>query len=194
MQFILKASFLLSLVTCSFNALSASKPNMNTQIDFTMKEEASNWIIVNDTVMGGRSRAGLAVENNMLLFGGILSLRNNGGFASTRRIEGPLNWTGRGKLEINVLGDGRPYQFRLRTDRYVDGIAYVANFITKKDEVQILQFDIDDFKPQFRGRLVKDAPKLAYQNVTQLGFMLADKNPGEFILKIKHIKQLPELI
>jgi monofunctional biosynthetic peptidoglycan transglycosylase len=167
---------------------------MNTQIDFTNEQEAINWVIVNDTVMGGRSRAGLAVENNMLLFEGILSLQNNGGFASTRRIEGPLNWTGRGQLEIKILGDGRVYQFRLRTDRYVDGIAYVANFITKKDEVQILRFNIDDFKPQFRGRLVKDAPKLAYQNVSQLGFMLADKKPGEFILKIAHVKQLPELI
>jgi monofunctional biosynthetic peptidoglycan transglycosylase len=57
-----------------------------------------------------------------------------------------------------------------------------------------MQFDIEDFTPQFRGRFISDAPKLDYQDVSQLGFMLADKKPGEFILKVEHIRQLPELI
>ncbi|MFT6703358.1 MAG: hypothetical protein ACJAUM_003241, partial [Pseudomonadales bacterium] len=33
-------------------------------------------------------------------------------------------------------------------------------------------------------------PKLDYADVSQLGFVLADKKPGEFMLKVAHIKQL----
>ncbi|MFT5541611.1 MAG: NADH dehydrogenase [ubiquinone] 1 alpha subcomplex assembly factor 1 [Glaciecola sp.] len=194
MRTVLKISLLISLFTIfyaiSFNSLSADKPNMNTQIDFINDREAGNWIIVNDTVMGGRSRAGLAIEDDMLMFGGILSLQNNGGFASTRRIDGPLDWKGKGQLEIKVLGDGRAYQFRLRTNRNIDGVAYVTNFKTKQGEVQTFLFDLDEFTPLFRGRLVGNAPKLDYADVSQLGFVLADKKPGEFMLKVAHIKQL----
>lgn len=194
MQSVLMTSFMLSLLTLSPSLLTENVAIMNTQIDFISEQELNNWVIVNDTVMGGRSRAAIAAENNMLSFGGILSLQNNGGFASTRRIKGALNWNGKGRLEIKVLGDGRTYQFRLRTDRYADGVAYVANFKTKKDVMQTVQFELDQFTPQFRGRLVSNAPKLEYKDVSQLGFMLADKKPGEFILKVEHIKQLPELI
>jgi monofunctional biosynthetic peptidoglycan transglycosylase len=167
---------------------------MEKHIDFSHPQEKQNWIIVNDTVMGGRSRASLSVEKDMLVFAGDLSLQNNGGFASTRRIYQPLSWNRTETLEIKVLGDGRSYQFRLRTNSNEDGVAYVANFTTIKDEIQTIQFNIKDFTPQFRGRLVRGAPILRFSDIAQIGFMLADKNPGQFVLKISHIRQVPETI
>jgi monofunctional biosynthetic peptidoglycan transglycosylase len=93
-----------------------------------------------------------------------------------------------------MLGDGRSYQFRLRTNRNADGVAYVANFTTKKDQIQSIQFNIKDFTPQFRGRLVRGAPALNFSDIAQVGFMLADKNPGRFVLQISHIRQIAEII
>ncbi|MFT6413469.1 MAG: monofunctional biosynthetic peptidoglycan transglycosylase, partial [Glaciecola sp.] len=40
----------------------------------------------------------------------------------------------------------------------------------------------------------RGAPTLSFSDVAQIGFMLADKNPGQFILQISHIRQIPETI
>jgi NADH dehydrogenase [ubiquinone] 1 alpha subcomplex assembly factor 1 len=189
-----KVVLIVGISLIAFCTWSIQNATMQKHIEFSNPQETQNWIIINDTVMGGRSTASLSVEKNMLVFAGDLSLQNNGGFASTRRIYEPLSWNHNETLEIKVLGDGRSYQFRLRTNRNEDGIAYVANFMTVKDEIQTLRFNINDFTPQFRGRLVRDAPTLRFSDSAQIGFMLADKNPGPFVLKISYIRQVPETI
>ena len=158
-------------------------------IEFSEADEINNWIIVNDTVMGGRSQAIARSQDGYLHFIGDLSLLNNGGFASIRRIYNPIQWQQDGPISITVKGDGREYQFRLRTNRYMDGVAYVKNFVTSKDEWQTFTFQEQDFTAQFRGRLVRDAKALSFADITQLGFMLADKNPGTFELHLKKIVQ-----
>jgi len=167
---------------------------MQNRIDFSNTNEAKNWVIVNDTVMGGRSKAQLTVDDNRLIFAGDLSLENNGGFASTRRIYDPVSWDSKRAIVIKVVGDGRSYQFRLRTNRNMDGVAYVANFKTQKDTAHTIRFELKDFSAQFRGRLVRGAPALQFSDVAQMGFMLADKNPGSFVLQIEHIEQVKEVI
>ncbi len=184
----------LAISLIAFFSWSIQNNTMQKHIDFSKSTEAQNWIIVNDTVMGGRSQANVGIEKEMLVFAGDLSLQNNGGFASIRRIYSPLSWNSNETLEIKVLGDGRSYQFRLRTNQNADGVAYVANFTTQKGEVQVITFDTDDFSPQFRGRLVRGAPNLNFSDIAQIGFMLADKTPGNFVLRISHIRQIPEVI
>ena len=169
-------------------------PVADSYIQFTNKAELDNWVIINDTVMGGRSQAALEIDNNSLVFKGRLSLQNNGGFASTRRIYSPLNWAPQQAIEIKVKGDGRAYQFRLRTNRRMDGVAYVANFETVAGESQTFTFQLSEFQAQWRGRQVVNAAPLSFDDVTQLGFMLADKTPGDFALHIEKIEQLPPVI
>lgn len=158
-------------------------------IEFSEADEINNWVIVNDTVMGGRSKAITQSQDGYMRFLGDLSLRNNGGFASIRRIYKPIQWQPNTPIKITVQGDGREYQFRLRTNRYMDGVAYVKNFVTSKGEWQTFTFQEQDFTAQFRGRLVRDAKALAFNDITQLGFMLADKQPGNFELQIREISQ-----
>ncbi len=194
MRLLVTVSITIAISLFAFFSWSIQNNTMEKRINFSNSAEAQNWIIVNDTVMGGRSQANLAIENGMLIFTGDLSLENNGGFASTRRVYSPLSWNSKETLEIKVLGDGRSYQFRLRTNRNADGVAYVANFTTTKDEVQVFTFNLEDFSPQFRGRLVREAPSLKFSDIAQIGFMLADKTPGSFVLRIAHIRQIPEII
>ncbi len=158
-------------------------------INFESDRELQNWVIVNDTVMGGRSRAGIDIQNGYLLFGGELSLQNNGGFASTRRVYDQVEWQNNKTIELTVMGDGRSYQFRLRNNAMWDSVAYVANFETKVGELTVHQFEIDDFEPLFRGRFVSNAPPLKFEDVKQVGFMLADKKEGKFLMKVKSIQQ-----
>jgi NADH dehydrogenase [ubiquinone] 1 alpha subcomplex assembly factor 1 len=159
------------------------------KIDFFSGEELNYWYRVNDSVMGGLSQSNIRVVDNVAYFEGELSLRNNGGFASVRRV-GPVSLkSGNIPISIEINGDGRNYQLRLRTNNGVDGVAYVAMFSSNSDRWQIFTFNEDDFVAQFRGRIVSNAPALFFSDVRQIGFMLADKQPGSFKLAIKNIVQ-----
>jgi len=96
-------------------------------IDFTEAnaEEILGWRVINDDVMGGisQSRIELLPTANAL-FSGQLALENNGGFASIRRRSDNYKLNGCSGVMLKVKGDGRSYQFRVKTDDQVDGIAY----------------------------------------------------------------------
>ena len=62
---------------------------MNGQSIDTINPEngvgVKNWSIINDDVMGGVSSSSISINNeNNIVFIGFLSLKNNGGFASSR--------------------------------------------------------------------------------------------------------------
>lgn len=158
-------------------------------LPLSTSSEAQNWAVVNDTVMGGRSQARVSSGDTGLVFEGFLSLENNGGFASIRRYKEPVSWNPWKAINIRVIGDGKRYQFRIRTDRALDGVAYTANFDTVDNTQTDLSFVETDFTPVWRGRKVRGAPQLSFSDVRQLGFMLTDKQVGEFTLTILAIEQ-----
>lgn len=153
-----------------------------------MSMSAGSWYAVNDNVMGGISSGKMTVTDEQLLFHGELSLENNGGFASVRR---PVseNMTGSTGVRLTVKGDGRKYQLRLRQDRNFDGVAWRHEFATD-GSTQVLELDYADFEPVFRGRLVRRAGPVVPGQITQIGFMIADKTEGAFALSVLDIKIL----
>ena len=152
-------------------------------------ENPTQWRVVNDGVMGGLSRSGIeTTDHETGLFAGELSLRNNGGFASVRTMVGPLDLSGFAGLEIRVLGDGRAYQLRLRTDGHQDGLTYRAAFRTQDGKWFTARFPFEHFEPSFRGEIIEDAPPLDTSRIHQLGFLIADKVEGPFSLEIDFIK------
>lgn len=172
-----------------FSIMQCTNLSAQWKVDFSDPQELQLWYRVNDTVMGGLSQSNLRLVDEIAYFEGELSLENNGGFASVRRV-GPLALDGGNKpLVVKVNGDGRNYQLRLRTNKVFDGVAYVVSFTSKRNEWQTLTFTENDFVAQFRGGKVKQAPALLFTDVKQLGFMIADKQPGAFQLAINKIGQ-----
>lgn len=144
------------------------------------------WRVVNDGVMGGVSSGRMIKAGGALRFEGELSLDNNGGFASVRRsVDQDLS--GATSVRIQVRGDGRTYQFRLRHDGRFDGISWRAEFTTSGDW-QTLELPLDQFIPVFRGRRVADAGPVEPASIRQVGFLLADKQPGPFALENRSIE------
>ena len=88
------------LVSNLVNAVQAPTQELElmNEIAFTQMSELDNWVIINDTVMGGRSRARIDIENQHLVFNGYLSLENNGGFASIRRVYDNKQWQAQTKI------------------------------------------------------------------------------------------------
>ena len=147
---------------------------------------ASDWRMINDTVMGGISASKLDIDKGTATFSGTLSLEQNGGFASTRTSLSTPVTSDIQMIRLQVKGDGRDYQLRLRTDNQWDSFAYSSPFNTQKDSWITLQLSPSDFTAVYRGRSV-DAPALNFNNIKQLGFLVADKQAGEFELSFKEI-------
>ena len=144
------------------------------------------WVVVVDGVMGGHSTGEVSAAGNILVFRGVLSLEGNGGFSSTRRaLDGPPE--GHRGVRLRLRGDGRSYQLRVRPNRDHDGVAWRAHFATS-GEWQDIALGFDAFEPVYRGRSVPQAGAIDPADIRQLGLMIADRNPGPFLLEVRRIE------
>ena len=170
--------------TCFYSVMAFAKGG--EVLNFSPLSDASEWMVVNDGVMGGVSRSSMIVEDGVAHFSGHLSLENNGGFVSVRRQMPNMNDTEYSMVTLHVKGDGRPYQLRIRTDSSWDGVSYRALFNTVDGEWMTITLQETDFIPVFRGRRVVDAADFRFEDTKQFGFLLADKQPGKFHLSVSH--------
>ncbi|WP_373954073.1 CIA30 family protein [Vibrio pomeroyi] len=156
-------------------------------IDFTQANEHKNWTATNDNVMGGVSTGRLIYDGGMSQFKGELSLENNGGFSSINRSVESLS-SKVDNVELTFVGDGRTYQLRFTT--WKDGYRtnYKHNFETIKGEQIKKAFQLTDFQAVFRGRLLSGVPELKAQDIKQIGFLIADKQPLPFELNLLQIQ------
>lgn len=164
-------------------------PQAHAEIEGEHQFYSDNWVLINDSVMGGVSDSEMFrnTDNDTMLFTGNLSLANNGGFASTRSLIQLNSFDDDYRVKIKVKGDGRTYQLRFRPDRRMDGYAYSATFQTQAGNITEHEFSVDDFVPVWRGRLLRDVPSLSWQDIGQIGLMLADKREGQFMLEVHKI-------
>jgi len=150
------------------------------------------WRIVNDTVMGGvSSSSATMLEKGLVRFSGILSLDNNGGFASVRADSDEFSFPSDGTLLLKVRGDGRRYTVDLRTQRRQGAFSYKAGFQTEAGETTEVRLPLSSFRATAFGRMMPAATPLDPSRVVSFGFMLADKNPGPFRLDILSVEFEP---
>jgi hypothetical protein len=157
--------------------------------DFKNTEEIGYWRTVNDGVMGGLSQSELiSSNNNTALFKGIVSLENNGGFASTRTIPRSYDLGGYYGIRLRVKGDGKTYQFRQTTNDRFDGVSYRYEFGTKMNTWMIIEIPFHECVPVFRGRVLEKVEPVLPEEIQQIGFLISNKQDGEFQLEIDWIK------
>ena len=161
---------------------------MLTLYRFDSIDTAGQWTIVDDGVMGGVSKSGLALSGGgTLLFAGTVSLENNGGFASARSATEDYGITDEEGIRLSVRGDGKLYRFRLyAADR--TGVAYEAPFRTITDEWQSVYLPFSTFEPTIRGRVLKDYGPIDPASIEAVGVMVKDNQVGEFVLEIESIE------
>lgn len=149
---------------------------------------AEDWMVVNDSVMGGVSSSEVLVgQDDGIEFKGFLSLENNGGFTSTRQRISDPDWTEYNGVQLEFEGDGREYILTIRPNgRQFRRLYYRSSFQTVKNEKMSLTIPFSNFKAYAYGTPVPQAPPLVGQlnNLESVGIMLADKNPGPFSLNI----------
>lgn len=153
--------------------------------------EAARWIPVNDTVMGGRSQSTLRQdEAGQLVWSGVLSLENNGGFVSIRSPGGWSDWTGYDGVEVVVEAAGRDIQVSLqRADRVVRAGGYRATLpSTSKGETSVF-IPFSAFVLTQFGRRISGPPlRSGLKQVGQRGLLIADKKEGPFRVTVKSFR------
>ncbi len=178
---------------CSFVCLAmfystASAQTMETLFQFANADEVAKWQIVNDGVMGGRSTSeATIIDQGMLRFAGILSLENNGGFASVRsRPDGSLGLASGESIVLRVKGDGRRYTFNLYTPDRRTAFSYQMDFDTKAGEWTEVRLPVDKFVAHSYGRPMPSM-KLDPNQVHSVGILLGDKKSGPFEILVDWI-------
>ncbi|MEM7587056.1 MAG: CIA30 family protein [Acidobacteriota bacterium] len=148
---------------------------------------AEPWPSIDDPVMGGLSRSRMRLEGEVVVFEGIVSLENNGGFASARSRPARHRLAGFDGLTLRLRGDGKVYGVRLRTTRSFDGVSYQAKVETQAGSWQEIRIPFSLFEPGFRGRSVPDYPVLDPGEIRTFGLIISDKQEGPFRLEIDSI-------
>ncbi len=149
------------------------------------------WFVVNDNVMGGRSRGGFESEDGDLRFAGITNT-NGGGFSSIRSRPILVDLSAYDGIRLKVLGDGRRYTWRLTTDARWRGreVGYWADFETVKDGWTTVDIPFSRFVPRFRGVRLP-GPQLEPGNITGMGLMIYDGQDGPFELRLAAVRAYP---
>ena len=163
-----------------------SKTAVTPIVDFG--PESGVWRNIDDVVMGGVSSSGMRIEGDVAVFSGTLYLENNGGFASVRSDALEVNLEGHLGIRLRVKGDGKTYQFRIRTNAAFDGPSYQMTFETEHDVWTEVDLPFSEFVAAFRGRELPNHPPIDAGEITTVGFLIADKQEGDFRLEIDWIK------
>ena len=147
-----------------------------------------NWRIVNDDVMGGYSVSTWSIENNEVgVFEGVVSLRNNGGFASVRSpLKNELFKDADG-VKIQLVGDQNLYRLCLRSAKAPMGISYQADIATS-GTMQDVFIPFSAFQAKWRGRPVPEAPKLKPKDVIGVGLLISNQQAGPFRVEVHNIE------
>ena len=152
---------------------------------FELAFRAGDWAAIDDAVMGGRSRSGLAMTpEGTAVFSGTVSGENGGGFASVRSRPLELDLSGREGLRLRARGDGKRYKLCVKTDSAFDGVVYQSAFETPSATWQTVDLPFARFVPSFRGRRLDREAPLDPSRIATLGLMVSDRQLGPFRLEI----------
>ena len=153
--------------------------------DFTATSNITNWRVVDDVVMGGKSSGHFKLDaNGHGVFYGDVSLANNGGFSSVQYSLETLYTKSFTNVVLNLKGDGKAYQFRVKANAE-DKHSYIAQFETT-GAWQKISIPLKTMYPTFRGRKLEQ-PNFFEGQIEQIAFLVGNKRAEAFQLLIDSI-------
>ena len=153
--------------------------------DFNLNSDTSDWRIIDDGVMGGRSSGNFnkSVEGFGVFYGKI-SLENNGGFSSLRYKFPKKNLNSFKEVVLKVKGDGKNFQFRIK-NKNTDYHSFITVFETN-GAWQTITIKLSEMYPTFRGRQLSIG-NFSSKNIEEIAFLIGNKTEENFKLEIDKI-------
>lgn len=161
--------------------------NVQTLFDFRVDSDISQWKVVVDGVMGGKSSGKFFLNGDGHgQFEGEISLANNGGFCLVRYvIPEKISIKDYKIVSIRVKGDEKNYQFRVKNDSQ-NYYSYISEFSTSGDWQEI-EIPLRDMLPYFRGRKL-DKPNFNHDFIEEIAILIGNKKNEDFRLLIDSIE------
>ncbi len=159
--------------------------NAQTIFDFNNKSDINQWQVVNDGVMGGKSKSVFYLNSDAKgTFQGKISLENNGGFCSVRHLVQPITLENNKNFIIRLKGDKKQYQFKVKTNKY-DNHSYIFTFETSGNW-ETIEIPLREMYPSFRGQKLS-IPNYDGSNLAEIAFLIGNKEKEDFELLIESI-------
>lgn len=158
--------------------------------DFGEGKNFGRWSIINDGVMGGMSQSQAKLDQDALLFTGVVSLRNKGGFVSLRGPLSDYDLSAYHFCEIRYKSDtDRKFEILIEKDTPFYLPKFRAKFGAKTQDWVTLTIPLKDLEISRMGATISqgiDPNQL--KDIQRIGFILADKQEGSFQLWIDYLK------
>lgn len=148
--------------------------------------DEAEWTVVNDGVMGGRSRGFVEVEDGTLRFSGTLVTRG-GGFTLVRAPRA-IDLTGQAGVELRVRGSNREFEVELDDDQRRSGrrVSRRAPFMAS-EEWTVVRVPFASLRNSIFGQAVS-APPINLARIQSFAIYLADGRDGSFHLQVDFIR------
>lgn len=181
------AASLCLLMACSISPASGEGQENHRLLLFDFEDSTeSNWTVVNDGVMGGRSKGYHEISDGVMRFDGALVTRG-GGFTSVwtaRRVD----LSGFDGLEMRVRGNGRSFEVEAN-----DGRRYGRRNVSRRipfettEEWRIVRVPFSGVRSTVFGEPV-NVPQIDLASVERFGFYILDGIDGPFWLEVDSVR------
>jgi len=157
-----------------------------TLLLFDFKDGDPAWTVVNDGVMGGRSKGYARISDGVIRFDGTLVTRG-GGFTSVRTGR-RVDLTGFDGVEMRVRGNGRSFEVEVN-----DGQRYGWRNVSRRirfdtsAEWRTVRAPFSEVRSTVFGEPV-DVPAIDPASVEQFGFYILDGIDGPFWLEVDTVR------
>lgn len=173
------------LLTMTLLLINHTLPNIN----FGQDKSGTDWMIINDGVMGGLSKGKLEFMENSLLFSGTVSLANNGGFSSLKSRFQSFDLSNYSKVKIRLRSNGIRVAFTMETDQRWYYPYFKKDMLTQSTDWEEITLDLNKFEQYRVGRKTGKNPDQAdLANIIRLGLITNEKKEGPFEVEIDYIK------
>ena len=158
--------------------------------DFGEEKNFGFWTIINDGVMGGLSESQARLTEDAIIFSGEVLLKNNGGFVSLRSVLGVYDLSEFSFFEIRFKSDtDRKFGLLLEIEIPFYLPKFRKKFGGESEEWQSLKIPLKELEISHMGNTIADGVRSEeLKGVQRIGFILADKKEGSFVLQIDYLK------
>ncbi len=159
----------------------------NTELiyDFGSSGAGSDWVVVNDGVMGGKSEGSARLTENSLIFSGMVSLDNNGGFSSLRAPYSTYDLSTYTHVILKYRSKGMDLAITLATSKIWYQPNFKANLPETNGNWETLELPLDSIDRYRVGRPI--GGKLGVSDraaIVRFGFITNEKKYGPFEFEI----------
>jgi len=165
--------------------MNIQRPNYNFGRD---RLNVSDWKVVVDAVMGGKSQAIIVHTDSSIILEGTVSLENNGGFASMRTKEFNFDISKYSNVTITYRSTGQSFSFYINRYRKHYEPKFRTDIPITHGEWSTIKVDLSAFKIIQLGKEIDgEITKQDLSKIIKLGFISNTKAATHFMLEVDTI-------